>query len=49
MEASYAVIRILQAYPSIRLASNVVNEPIGKEKQLYSIGIYPLGVHVELA
>jgi hypothetical protein len=49
MEASYALIRILQAYPGIRLASGVANEPVGKEKQSYTIGLYPMeGVRVEL-
>lgn len=49
MEASYAVIRILQVYPTIRLASGVPNEPVGAERQAYTIGVYPLdGVYVEL-
>jgi hypothetical protein len=49
MEASYAVIKILQTYPAIRLASGVPNEPVGAEKQKYTIGLYPLdGVCVEL-
>lgn len=49
MEASYALIRILQVYPKIRLASGIPNEPVGAEKQSYTIGLYPLeGVQVEL-
>jgi hypothetical protein len=49
MEASYAVIRIIQTYPNIRLAAGIPNEPIGTEKQTYTIGVYPLeGVHVEV-
>ena len=49
MEASCAVIRILQAYPNIRLASGVPNEPVGVERQTYTIGLYPKdGVCVEL-
>ena len=49
MEASYAVIRILQAYPNIRLAPGVPNEPVGAERQTYTIGITPAdGVHVLL-
>ena len=50
MEASYAVIRVLQAYPGIRLAPESRNEPIGAEKQTYTIGLSPTeGVHVALA
>ena len=50
MEASYAVIRILQAYPGLRLAPGVTNEPIGVEKQTYTIGLSPTeGVRVALA
>jgi hypothetical protein len=49
MEASYALIRILQAYPDIRLASDVSNDPLGEEKQAYTIGLYPReGVCVDL-
>jgi len=49
MEASYALIKIIQTYPGIKLASGVANEPVGKEKQSYTIGLYPLeGVCVEL-
>lgn len=49
MEASYAVIRILQTYPKIRLASGIPNEPVGAERQTYTIGVYPLdGVVVDL-
>ncbi|KAF2829588.1 cytochrome P450 [Ophiobolus disseminans] len=49
MEASYALIRILQAHPNIRIAPGVANEPVGAEKQAYTIGLYPLeGVQVVL-
>jgi hypothetical protein len=49
MEASYAIIRILQTYPKIRLAAGVSNEAVGAEKQSYTIGLYPSeGVEVEL-
>lgn len=49
MEASYAVIRVLQAYPNMRLAPGVPNEPVGAEKQSYTIGLAPVdGVHVVL-
>jgi hypothetical protein len=49
MEASYAVIRILQAYPNIRLAPGTPNEPVGAERQTYTIGLSPTdGVHVAL-
>jgi len=50
MEASYAVIRVLQAYPNIRLAPGVPNEPVGAEKHSYTIGLSPAdGVRVSLA
>ena len=49
MEASYAVIRVLQAYPGMRLAPGIANEPVGVEKQTYTIGLSPTdGVHVAL-
>jgi hypothetical protein len=49
MEASYAIIRILQTYPKIRLASGLLNEPVGAERQSYTIGLYPSeGVEVDL-
>jgi hypothetical protein len=41
MEASYAIIRILQAFPGIRLPPGVLNEPVGAEKQDYTIGLAP--------
>ena len=41
MEASYAIIRILQAFPALRLPPNVPNEPVGAEKQTYTIGVTP--------
>ena len=43
MEANYAVIRVLQAYPNIRLAPGAPNEPIGAEKHTYTIGLSPTG------
>lgn len=49
MEASYALIRIVQNFPNIRIASGVLNEPVGAERQRYTIGVYPMdGVHVDL-
>lgn len=49
MEASYAMIRVLQAYPNMRLAPGVPNEPVGAERQTYTIGLYPTdGVLVAL-
>ena len=32
MEASYAIIRIIQTYPKIQLAAGVSNEAVGAEK-----------------
>jgi hypothetical protein len=50
MEASYALIRILQAYPTMRLAPGVPNEPVGAERHTYTIGLSPAdGVLVALA
>ncbi|KAI1357977.1 cytochrome P450 [Xylaria arbuscula] len=49
MEASFAIIRVLQRYPKIRLAPGSLNEPLGAEKQTYTIGLSPAaGVHVTL-
>ncbi|KAK8136875.1 n-alkane-inducible cytochrome P450 [Apiospora sp. TS-2023a] len=49
MEASYAIIRILQAYPRLSLAPGIPNEPVGTERQTYTIGLSPAdGVHVAL-
>jgi hypothetical protein len=49
MEASCAVIRVLQAFPELRLAEGVRNEAVGMEKQVYTIGLYPEdGVWVEV-
>jgi hypothetical protein len=49
MEASYAIIRILRNYPKIRLAAGLSNEPVGAERQSYTIGLYPSeGVEVDL-
>lgn len=49
MEASYAAIRVLQAFPNIRLAPGVPNEPVGAERQSFTIVLTPLdGVQVTL-
>lgn len=49
MEASYAVIRALQAYPDLKLVPGVPNEPVGAEKQRYTVGLSPKeGVLVSL-
>lgn len=49
MEASCAIIRTLQTFPNIRLASGLFKEPVGAEKQSYTIGLYPSeGVEVDL-
>ena len=46
-EASYATVKILQAFPNIKLAPGIPNEPVGAERQIYTIGIFPVdGVHV---
>jgi hypothetical protein len=37
MESSYAIIRILQRYPNIRLPPGVANLDVGAEKQNLSI------------
>ncbi|KAJ5678691.1 n-alkane-inducible cytochrome p450 protein [Penicillium macrosclerotiorum] len=49
MEASYAIIRVLQAYPNMRLASGVQTGPVGSERQTYTISLSPTaGVRVAL-
>ena len=49
MEASYAIIRILQTFPNIRLPPETPNEPVGAEEQKYTIGLAPAeGVKVLL-
>lgn len=49
MEASYAIIRILQAFPNVRLPPGTPNEPVGTEGQIYTIGLAPAdGVQVLL-
>ncbi|KAF2120036.1 n-alkane-inducible cytochrome P450 [Lophiotrema nucula] len=49
-EASYAIIRIIQAYPNLRIAPGIPDEPVGAERQKYTIGLAPMdGVHVVLA
>ncbi|KAI0122395.1 cytochrome P450 [Daldinia grandis] len=48
-EASYAIIRMLHAFPGIRLAPGIPNEPVGTERQSYTIGVAPAdGVKVSL-
>lgn len=50
MEASYAIIRILQAFPKIRLPPEIPSEPVGTEEQIYTIGLVPAdGVQVLLS
>lgn len=39
MEASYAIIRILQTFPNLRLPPDETREPTGQEKQLLTIVI----------
>jgi hypothetical protein len=47
MEASYAAIRVLQAFPNIRIPPGVPNEPVGTETQSFTIVLSPLnGVKV---
>lgn len=49
MEASYAIIRILQNFPNIRLPPGIPSEPVGTEGQIYTIGLVPAdGVQVLL-
>ncbi|KAI1370786.1 cytochrome P450 [Hypoxylon crocopeplum] len=49
MEASYAVIRILHAFPDIGLAPGEPNEPVGAERHNYTISLSPTdGVKVSL-
>lgn len=36
-EASYGIIRILQAFPNLRLPSNEPREPTGQERQSLTI------------
>ena len=49
MEASYAVIRVLQAFPNLRLPPGEPNEPVGAERQSFTIVLTPLdGVPVVL-
>ncbi|KAF2799624.1 n-alkane-inducible cytochrome P450 [Melanomma pulvis-pyrius CBS 109.77] len=50
MEASYAIIRVLQAFPGIRLPPGSPNEPVGAEKQSLSMLVAPQnGVDVLLS
>jgi hypothetical protein len=49
MEASYVLIRLLQAFPNIRLPPGIPNEPVGAERQSFTIILSPLdGVKVLL-
>jgi hypothetical protein len=41
MEASYAIIRILQAFPKLRLPPGTPNEPVGMEEQSLSMLVAP--------
>ena len=41
MEASCAVVRILQKFPNLRLAPGLVVHPVGQEKQELSIFLKP--------
>ena len=43
MEASYAIIRILQTFPKMRLPPSYVNKPAGAEKQNLSMLVAPEG------
>jgi hypothetical protein len=49
MEASYAIIRLLQAFPNIQLPPGIPSEPVGTEGQIYTIGLAPAdGVQILL-
>jgi hypothetical protein len=49
MEASYAIVTIMQAFPAIRFPPGVPNEPVGVERQSFTIVLAPLdGVEVLL-
>ncbi|KAH9905398.1 n-alkane-inducible cytochrome P450 [Xylariomycetidae sp. FL2044] len=49
MEASYAMIRLLQAFPRVRVPPGVPSEPVGAERQSFTIVLAPLdGVKVLL-
>lgn len=37
MESSYAIVKILQRYPGIRLPPEIPNEPVGAERQQLGI------------
>lgn len=41
MEASYAAIRILQAFPHLRLPPGTSNEPVGVEEQIMTLSVIP--------
>ncbi|KAK0646880.1 n-alkane-inducible cytochrome P450 [Cercophora newfieldiana] len=49
MQASYAIIRILQTFPNLRLPPGMPNEPVGAEAQSFTIVLSPLnGVDILL-
>lgn len=41
METSYALIRILQAFPNLRLPPGELNQPVGDELQTFSVILVP--------
>jgi hypothetical protein len=41
MEASCAVVRVVQAFPGLRFAEGVRNEAVGRERQVYTIVAFP--------
>ncbi len=48
-EASYAIVRLLQAFPNSKLAPGAPNEPVGAERHTYTVGIAPMdGVDVSI-
>lgn len=49
LEASYAIVSILQSFPGIRLAEGEKFEPIGEERQTITFTVSPTdGCHVQL-
>jgi hypothetical protein len=49
MQGSYAMIRLLQAFPNVRLPPGFPIEPVGAERQSFTIVLSPLdGVQVLL-
>jgi hypothetical protein len=43
MEASYTLVRVLQAFPTLRLPPGTPNEPVGQEEQSVSMLVAPQG------